>query len=88
MKKEDLFNIIDDLLQDCYNETIDREDYDLTDKEAELIYNNVELFTLKLKDKITDDYIEDLQEELFNEKQKFNDYLIKQLDEKIEKESK
>ena len=55
MKKEDLFNIIDDLLQDCQNETIDREDYDLTDEEAELIYNNVKLFTEKLKDRIMDE---------------------------------
>ena len=58
MKKEKLFNIIDDLLQDCRNETIDREDYDLTDEEAELIYNNIKLFTLKLKDKIMDEELE------------------------------
>ena len=52
MQKEKLYDIIDNLLQDCYNETIDREDYDLTDEEAELIYNNVNLFVMKLKDKI------------------------------------
>ncbi len=57
MKKEELFNIIDDLLQDCYNETIDREDEELSEKDAELIYNNVELFTLKLKDKISDEML-------------------------------
>lgn len=55
MEKERLFDIIDNLLQDCQNETIDREDYELTDEEAELIYNNVKLFTLKLKDKIMDE---------------------------------
>lgn len=55
MTKEELFNIIDNLLQDCYNETIDNEnDDDLTDEEAELIYNNVALFTKKLKDAIVD----------------------------------
>lgn len=58
MEKEKLFDIIDDLLQDCQNETIDREDYELTDEEAELIYNNVKLFTLKLKDKIMDEELE------------------------------
>lgn len=57
MKKEELFNIIDDLLQDCYNETIDREDNELNEKDATLIYNNVELFTLKLKDKVSDEML-------------------------------
>jgi hypothetical protein len=56
MTKEELFNIIDNLLQDCYNETIDNEnDDDLTDEEAKLIYNNVALFTEKLKDAIVDE---------------------------------
>lgn len=56
MNKEKLFDIIDDLLRDCYNETIDCEDEkDLTDEELELIYNNVKLFTLKLKDRIGDE---------------------------------
>ena len=56
MNKEKLFDIIDDLLQDCYNETIDCEnEKDLTDEELELIYNNVKLFALKLKDKIEDE---------------------------------
>lgn len=57
MNKEELFDIIDDLLQDCYNETIDCEyDKDLTDKELKLIYDNVKLFTMKLKDKIGDEF--------------------------------
>lgn len=56
MNKEELYNIIDDLLQDCYNETIDCEDdKDLTDEELKLIYDNVELFTLRLKDRIEDE---------------------------------
>lgn len=54
--KQKLFDIIDDLLQDCANETIDCEDCkDLTDEELALIYNNVKLFTLKLKDRIGDE---------------------------------
>lgn len=58
MSKEKLFDIIDDLLQDCYNETIDcEEEKDLSDDELELIYNNVKLFTLRLKDRIEDDYV-------------------------------
>ena len=56
MKKEKIFKIIDDILQDCYNETIDREDDDLEEELAKIIYDNVELFTLKLKDKIDDEY--------------------------------
>ena len=57
MNKEKLFDIIDDILQDCSNETIDCEDdKDLTDEELELIYNNVKLFTLKLKDRIGDEF--------------------------------
>ena len=57
MEVEQIFNIIDDLLQDCANETIFCEDTkeDITDKELELIYNNVKLFTLKLKDRIGDE---------------------------------
>lgn len=56
MNKEILFNIIDDLLVDCANETIYREDItDLSDEELELIYNNVKLFVLKLKDRISDE---------------------------------
>lgn len=57
MNKEKLFDIIDDLLQDCANETILCEDIkeDITDEELQLIYDNVKLFTLKLKDKIGDD---------------------------------
>lgn len=64
MKKEKLFNIIDDILQDCYNETIDREDYDFDDlltkikngdELAKIVYDNVELFTMKLKDRIEDE---------------------------------
>lgn len=57
MNKKQIFNIIDDLLQDCANETIDCENIkeDITDKELELIYNNVKLFTLKLKDRIEDE---------------------------------
>ena len=56
MEKEKLYNIIDDLLQDCANETIFSEnESELSDKELELIYNNVKLFTLKLKDKIEEE---------------------------------
>lgn len=57
MNKEKLFDIIDDLLLDCYNETIDYENCTtLTDKELKLIYDNVKLFTMKLKDKIGDEF--------------------------------
>lgn len=57
MNKEKLFDIIDDLLQDCYNETIDCENcMNLTNKELKLIYDNVKLFTMKLKDKIGDEF--------------------------------
>lgn len=66
MNKETLFNTIDDILQDCYNETIDREDYDFDDlltkikngdELARIVYNNVELFALKLKNRIEDETI-------------------------------
>lgn len=56
--KEEIFNIIDNLLQDCYNETIDREDDLLDETLAGLIYDNVELFTERLKDKLTDEVVE------------------------------
>ena len=58
MNKEKLFDIIDDLLQDCANETIDCEDIkeNITDDELQLIYDNVKLFTLKLKDRIEDEW--------------------------------
>lgn len=55
MNKEQIFNIIDNLLEDCANYTIYREDIEedtITDEELELIYNNVKLFTIKLKDRI------------------------------------
>lgn len=54
MKVEQIFDIIDDLLQDCANETIFCENIreDRTDEELQLIYDNVKLFTLKLKDRI------------------------------------
>lgn len=58
MKVEQIFNIIDDLLQDCANYTIYREDIEedtINYEELELIYNNVKLFTIKLKDKIEEE---------------------------------
>ena len=57
MNKEKLFDIIDDLLVDCANDTIYCEDIKkgITDDELELIYDNVKLFTLKLKDRIWDE---------------------------------
>lgn len=53
MIKDELFNIIDDLVQDCYNDCFEYEDLD--EEKAKTIYNNVKLFSLKLKDKITDE---------------------------------
>lgn len=57
MNKKKLFDIIDDLLQDCANETIFCEDIkeDITDEELQLIYDNIKLFTLRLKDRIGDE---------------------------------
>jgi len=50
MKKEELLNIIEDLLQDCYNDLFEYEE--IEEDKAKLIYNNVKLFTLKLKEKV------------------------------------
>ena len=53
MKKieiEKLIDIIDDLLQDCYNDLFEYEN--IEQEKAEIIYKNVKLFTLKLKDKL------------------------------------
>ena len=56
LKISKLFDIIDDLLIDCANETIyDENINELDDEILELIYNNVELFTLKLKARIGDE---------------------------------
>ena len=51
MKKEDIIEIIEDLLQDCYNDLFEYET-NIPSQESKLIYNNVKLFTLKLKEKI------------------------------------
>lgn len=56
MNKEKLYDVIDDLLVDCANETIyDENKNNLNDEELKLIYDNVKLFALKLKDKIGDE---------------------------------
>lgn len=54
MNKETLYNIIDNLLQDCYNDLFECEN-DVDEDTAKIIYHNVELFTLKLKDKLEDE---------------------------------
>lgn len=51
MEKEKIFLIIEDLLQDCYNDLFEYAT-SISLKESNLIYDNVELFTLKLKEKI------------------------------------
>ena len=53
IKVKDLYDIIDDLIQDCANDTILNEnESELSDETLNLIYHNVKLFTLKLKDRI------------------------------------
>ena len=49
MSKEQLFYILEDLLQDCYNDLFEYEN--IEEEKAKLIYNNVKLFVAKLKDK-------------------------------------
>lgn len=52
-----LFAIIEDMLIDCENDLYEYEDIDK--EKADLIYKNVELYTLKLKEKLQDsEYIE------------------------------
>ena len=50
MNKEKIIEIIDDLLQDCYNDLFEYENVE--EIVAKVIYQNVELFTLKLKEKM------------------------------------
>ena len=45
--------IITDLLQDCENDLFEYEN--IEENKAKMIYDNVKLFTLKLKDKINDE---------------------------------
>lgn len=52
MQNKELENILEDLLQECFNDLYEYED--ITQENADLIYNNVKLFTLKLKDKLED----------------------------------
>ena len=53
MSNEKIFDIIDDLLQDCYNDLFEYEEIDK--KTAKIIFDNVKLFTLKLKDRLLTD---------------------------------
>ena len=59
MNKEKLFNIIDDVLQDCANETIysEEDEEDITEEELQLIYNNICWYVNKLKDRIGDEFL-------------------------------
>lgn len=50
MNKEKLINIIDELLIDCENDL--SEYYDMEEDKAKIIFENVTLYTLKLKEKI------------------------------------
>ena len=52
MNKEEIIVLLDDLLQDCYNDLYEYEE--IEKQKADLIYNNVKLFTLKFKDKLED----------------------------------
>ena len=50
MDKEKIIYILDDLLQDCYNDLFEYEE--IEEEKAKLIFDNVKLFTLKFKDKL------------------------------------
>lgn len=50
MDKNKLIDIIDELLIECENDVFEYED--IEDDKAQLIYDNVSLYTLKLKEKI------------------------------------
>lgn len=50
MNKEKLIDIIDELLIECENDVFEYED--IEEDKAKLIYDNVLLYTLKLKEKI------------------------------------
>lgn len=50
MNKEKLIDIIDELLMECENDVFEYED--IEEDKAKLIYDNVLLYTLKLKEKI------------------------------------
>lgn len=52
MEQEKIIDIVNDLLQECYNDLF--EYGDLEEEKAKTIYQNVELFTLKFKDRIKD----------------------------------
>ena len=52
MEKEEIIDLLDDLLQDCYNDLFEFEE--IEEEKAKLIYENVKLFTLKFKDKLED----------------------------------
>ena len=52
MEKEKIVQIIDDLLQDCCNDL-----EEIEEKKAKLIFDNVNLFASKLKDKIENENI-------------------------------
>lgn len=54
MEKEKLFEIIEDLLQDCYNDLFEYEE--IEGEKAEIIFENVKLFTLKLKDRLKEEF--------------------------------
>lgn len=54
IKKEELMGILyimlEDLLQDCYNDLYEYED--IEKEKADLIYKNIRLFALKLRDRL------------------------------------
>ena len=50
--KEEIHDIIDNLLCDCYNDCYECEEVE----NADLIYESVQLYTLKLKDALFDKY--------------------------------
>lgn len=47
-----LDELLDDLLQECENDLFEYED--IKEEKAKMIYSNVNLFVLKLKDKLID----------------------------------
>lgn len=52
INKEDLKELLEDLLQECFNDLYEYEDTE--QEKADLIYDSVKLFTLKLKDRLED----------------------------------